>query len=96
MKTRLIVLFVAVLAVGSVFAQSGNSVTFALEKLSVPAALLETKTIDGIYKELLREDYKSHVGSVDKLAAQCGIIANSFGDRQIVGEYGYNPFFFGL
>ena len=96
MKTRLIVLFVAVLAVGSVFAQSGNSVTFALEKLSAPAGLLKTRTVDEIYKYLLRKDYKSDVNTVDEIASQSKIIANSFGDRQIVGKYGYNPFFFGL
>ena len=95
-KKILIILFAVFIKINSLFAQSNNNISFTLEELDPPTALLETKTIDGIYKELLREDYKSHVGSVDKLAAQCGIIANSFGDRQIVGKYGYNPFFFGL
>ena len=75
---------------------SDNKVSFTLEELDAPAALLETKTIDRIYKELLREDYKSDVNTVDEIASQSKIIANSFGDRQIVGKYGYNPFFFGL
>ena len=58
--------------------------------------MLKTRTVDEIYKYLLRKDYKSDVNTVDEIASQSKIIANSFGDRQIVGKYGYNPFFFGL
>ena len=75
---------------------SDNKVSFTLEELDAPAGLLKTRTVDEIYKYLLRKDYKSDVNTVDEIASQSKIIANSFGDRQIVGKYGYNPFFFGL
>ena len=75
---------------------SDNKVSFTLEELDAPAGLLKTRTVDEIYKYLLRKDYKSDVNTIDGIASQSKIIANSFGDRQIVGEYGYNPFFFGL
>ena len=75
---------------------SDNKVSFTLEELDAPAGLLKTRTVDDIYKYLLWKDYKSDVNTIDEIASQSKIIANSFGDRQIVGEYGYNPFFFGL
>lgn len=95
-KKILITLLAAIITTNSLYAQSCNKVSFTLEELDARAGLLKTRTVDDIYKHLLRKDYKSYIGSVDEIASQSKIIANSLGDRQIVGEYGYNPFFFGL
>ena len=95
-KKILITLLAAIITTNSLYAQSCNKVSFTLEELDAPAGLLKTRTVDDIYKHLLRKDYKSYMGSVDEIASQSKIIANSLGDRQIVGKYGYNPFFFGL
>lgn len=95
-KKILTTLLAAIITTNSLYAQSNSNVSFTLEKLDAPVNLLTTSTIDDIYKHLLRKDYKSYIGSVDEIASQSKIIANSLGDRQIVGKYGYNPFFFGL
>ena len=85
-----------VIVFNSVFAQTGNRVSFALEELDPPADMLSTSTVDRLYEILLCKDYGTNLQTTEEIASRCRIIADSFGDAQIVSMYGYNPFFFGL
>ena len=95
-KKILIILFAVFIKINSLFAQSNNKISFTLEELDPPTALLETKTIDEIYSRLICSDYKTGVDEATEIDSKSEFIANSLGDKQIVGTYGYNPFLFGL
>lgn len=95
MKRRLFVLIFQIVPI-TLFSQSNNVTIELNDTLSKPQSLLKTEPIANIYANLLQLDYKSDVQTTSSIIQYCPLLASSFDDDRIVGDFGYNSFFFGM
>lgn len=74
----------------------GNYISFELENLTKPESLLKTVPFNDLYYNLVRIDYTDRYETITTLNNNSRLLAQSVGNEELVADFGYNPFFFGL
>ena len=95
MKKKDIIICCISLFANVTFAQD-NYISFELEKLTKPESLLNTVSFNDLYYNLVCIDYKNSKETISSLNNNSTLLAQSIGNEQMVADFGYNPFFFGL
>ena len=95
MKKKEIITCCICLFANVTFAQD-NYISFELEKLTKPESLLNTVSFNDLYYNLVCVDYKNSKETISSLNNNSTLLAQSIGNEQMVADFGYNPFFFGL